>query len=179
MSFVVNLAYIEHPFGSVLQKRLHEQVLSCDQNLSLVHTSDINITTYLSLVSTSWSIEHLVFPQFKRTPHHEVLTALAYVVMLVSLEWTRLKAICTYLLQHLFLGIHATGPFAHLFRGVVEQSYIFHVMDYALCLTESKQSFCTKHVSRGGPEPGSSASQIISCSLQFYILGMLLSKYIF
>ena len=28
-----------------------------------------------------------------------------------------------------FAGIYATGPFAYLFHGVVEQNYIFHVMD--------------------------------------------------
>ena len=51
----------------------------------------------------------------------------------------------------LYTGIYATGPFAHLFHGVVEQSYIFHVMDYALCLTRSKEELCTKPPERGGP----------------------------
>lgn len=29
------------------------------------------------------------------------------------------------------VAIYATGPWAHLFQGTVEQNYIFHVMDYA------------------------------------------------
>ena len=41
-----------------------------------------------------------------------------------------------------FIGIYARGPQAHLIRGVVEQNYIFHVMDYALCLSESKKNIC-------------------------------------
>ena len=42
----------------------------------------------------------------------------------------------------LFAGIHSQGPQAHLLRGVVEQNVIFHVMDYALCLSESKKAIC-------------------------------------
>ncbi|XP_031549411.1 alkaline phosphatase-like [Actinia tenebrosa] len=48
------------------------------------------------------------------------------------------------------VGIYATGPGAYLFHGVVEQHYIFHVMDHALCLTSSKQDKCFKHGMRGG-----------------------------
>ena len=29
------------------------------------------------------------------------------------------------------VGIFATGPYAHLFSGVVEQNYIYHVMAFA------------------------------------------------
>ena len=47
-------------------------------------------------------------------------------------------------------GVFADGPGAYLFHGVVEQQYVFHVMDYALCLSESKQKSCEKHVTRGG-----------------------------
>ena len=47
-------------------------------------------------------------------------------------------------------GICADGPGAYLFHGVVEQQYIFHVMDHALCLSDSKQGTCDKHVTRGG-----------------------------
>ena len=47
-------------------------------------------------------------------------------------------------------GVLATGPGAYLFHGVVEQQYVSHVMDYALCLSESKQKSCEKHVTRGG-----------------------------
>ncbi|KAG8182044.1 hypothetical protein JTE90_013974 [Oedothorax gibbosus] len=35
--------------------------------------------------------------------------------------------------------IYATGPMAHLFRGVVEQSYVPHVMAYAACIGRNKQ----------------------------------------
>ena len=42
----------------------------------------------------------------------------------------------------LSVGIYARGPRAHLLHGVVEQNAIFHVMDYALCLSESKQTIC-------------------------------------
>lgn len=34
------------------------------------------------------------------------------------------------------VAAYATGPMAHLVRGVVEQNYLFHVIDYALNLTE-------------------------------------------
>ncbi|XP_067051441.1 alkaline phosphatase-like isoform X2 [Acropora muricata] len=50
------------------------------------------------------------------------------------------------------VGIYADGPGAYLFHGVVEQQYIFHVMDHAMCLSESKQGSCNKHVTRGGPD---------------------------
>ena len=49
-----------------------------------------------------------------------------------------------------FAGVFAEGRGAYLFHGVVEQQYVFHVMDYALCLSESKQKSCEKHVNRGG-----------------------------
>ncbi|XP_071040594.1 alkaline phosphatase, tissue-nonspecific isozyme [Parasteatoda tepidariorum] len=35
--------------------------------------------------------------------------------------------------------IYATGPMAHLFRGVVEQNYVAHVMAYAACIGRNKQ----------------------------------------
>ena len=49
-----------------------------------------------------------------------------------------------------FAGVFAEGRGAYLFHGVVEQQYVFHVMDYALCLSESKQKSFEKHVNRGG-----------------------------
>ncbi len=45
-------------------------------------------------------------------------------------------------------GVYADGPGAYLFHGVVEQQYVFHVMDHALCLSSSKQKSCDKHVKR-------------------------------
>jgi len=56
------------------------------------------------------------------------------------------------------VGIYADGPGAYLFHGVVEQQYIFHVMDHAMCLSESKQGSCDKHVARGGKRTTSSKS---------------------
>ena len=49
-----------------------------------------------------------------------------------------------------FTGLFADGPGAYLFHGVFEQSYVFHVMDHALCLSSSKQKSCEKHVERRG-----------------------------
>lgn len=45
-------------------------------------------------------------------------------------------------------GIYADGPGAYLFRGVVEQPYIFHVMDHAMCLSDSKRDTCDRHPAR-------------------------------
>lgn len=41
-------------------------------------------------------------------------------------------------------GIYARGPRAHLLHGVMEQNAIFHVMDYALCLSDSKKKICAE-----------------------------------
>ena len=35
--------------------------------------------------------------------------------------------------------IYANGPMAHLFRGVVEQNYVAHVMAYAACIGRNKE----------------------------------------
>lgn len=45
------------------------------------------------------------------------------------------------------VGIYSRGPFSHLLRGVVEQSFIPHVMKYAACLgpAASKTSCNGKH----------------------------------
>eukprot|EP00795_Rhopilema_esculentum_P004737 gene4737-21036_t len=40
------------------------------------------------------------------------------------------------------VGVYARGPRAHLIHGVLEQNAIFHVMDYALCLSDSKKTLC-------------------------------------
>ena len=34
------------------------------------------------------------------------------------------------------VAAYATGPRSHFLRGVVEQNYLFQIMDYALNLTE-------------------------------------------
>lgn len=35
--------------------------------------------------------------------------------------------------------IYASGPMAHLFRGVVEQNYVAHIMAYAACIGRNKE----------------------------------------
>lgn len=61
------------------------------------------------------------------------------------------------------VGVYADGPGAYLVHGTVEQQYTFHVMDHALCLSDSKQETCDKHVARGGkPKPKSSGDRLIS-----------------
>ncbi|XP_071641872.1 alkaline phosphatase 4-like [Temnothorax longispinosus] len=34
------------------------------------------------------------------------------------------------------VGVYATGPYSHLFRGTFEQNYIAHVVAYAACLKD-------------------------------------------
>ena len=63
-------------------------------------------------------------------------------------------------------GIYADGPGAYLFHGVVEQQYIFHVMDHAMCLSESKQGSCDKHVARGGKRLTTSSKSLLGLEKQ-------------
>ena len=76
------------------------------------------------------------------------------------------KGNCTHCCPFILSGIYADGPGAYLFHGVVEQQYIFHVMDHALCLSESKQGSCDKHVTRGGPNTTPGSPTRISVSSQ-------------
>lgn len=68
------------------------------------------------------------------------------------------------------VGVFADGPGAYLFHGVVDQEYVFHVMDFALCLSESKQKLCVKHVDRGGPNPKSMAGPSSLATPSLYVL---------
>ncbi|CAH3023820.1 unnamed protein product [Porites evermanni] len=68
------------------------------------------------------------------------------------------------------VGVFADGPGAYLFHGVVEQQYVFHVMDYALCLSESKQKSCEKHVNRGGKPNSKSGSLSLSVPSLYSLL---------
>jgi len=68
------------------------------------------------------------------------------------------------------VGVFADGPGAYLFHGVVDQQYVFHVMDFALCLSESKQKLCVKHVDRGGPNPKSMAGPSSLATPSLYVL---------
>ena len=73
----------------------------------------------------------------------------------------------------MYIGIYANGPGAYLFHGVVEQQYIFHVMDHAMCLSDSKQGSCDKHVARGGPPRKSDGSKNQSFIAFIFVLGFL------
>ena len=76
-------------------------------------------------------------------------------------------------------GICADGPGTYLFHGVVEHLYIFHVMDHALCLSDSKQGTCDKHVTRGGPVTSdSSKTQVLKtkCLILTFALVSMFSK---
>ena len=72
--------------------------------------------------------------------------------------------------DYYFAGVFADGPGAYLFHGVVEQQYVFHVMDYALCLSESKQKSCEKHVTRGGKLKAKSGALPLSVPSLFSLL---------
>ena len=72
-----------------------------------------------------------------------------------------------------FLGIYSYGPQAHLLRGVVEQNVIFHVMDYALCLSESKKEICRAEGLL--PKQGSNNANYKTLSYALLVLSVLLS----
>ena len=76
----------------------------------------------------------------------------------------------TFLYVFLFAGVFADGPGAYLFHGVVEQQYVFHVMDYALCLSESKQKSCEKHVKREGKPKSKSGALPLSVPSLYSLL---------
>ncbi|XP_048578225.1 alkaline phosphatase isoform X2 [Nematostella vectensis] len=80
------------------------------------------------------------------------------------------------------VGIYADGPGAYLMHGVVEQNYIFHVMDHALCLSDSKQGTCTRHVTRGGapkttPRPPRGAASSLVPGLWMMILLSVMARF--
>ena len=78
-----------------------------------------------------------------------------------------------------FAGVFAEGRGAYLFHGVVEQQYVFHVMDYALCLSESKQKSCEKHVNRGGKPKSKSGSLPLSVPSLYSLLLISISYAVF
>ncbi|CAH3032323.1 unnamed protein product, partial [Porites lobata] len=77
------------------------------------------------------------------------------------------------------VGVFADGPGAYLFQGVVEQQYVFHVMDYALCLSESKQKSCEKHVNRGGKPKSKSGALSLSVHSLYSLLLISISYAVF
>ncbi|XP_073258297.1 alkaline phosphatase-like [Porites lutea] len=77
------------------------------------------------------------------------------------------------------VGVFADGPGAYLFHGVVEQQYVFHVMDYALCLSESKQKSCEKHVNRGGKPTSKSGALSLSVHSLYSLLLIAISYAVF
>ena len=46
------------------------------------------------------------------------------------------------------VAIFAGGPWAHLFAGVVEQNYIYHVIDHATKLARTLRASCSRSVGR-------------------------------
>lgn len=46
---------------------------------------------------------------------------------------------------------------------------MFHVMDHALCLSDSKQKSCEKHVKRGG-KPKTSGARMLSVGPPYALL---------
>ena len=72
----------------------------------------------------------------------------------------------TNILKYL-IGIFAEGPGAYLFHGVVEQQYIFHVLDHALCLSQSKQNSCFRLGDRRQMDINSAANEKLSISSMF------------
>ena len=77
----------------------------------------------------------------------------------MAIQWNVYKKSTLVLIQE--WGLARLKCFS-LFHGVVEQQYIFHVMDHALCLSDSKQETCDKHVTRGGPlKSDSSKTQVL------------------
>ena len=58
--------------------------------------------------------------------------------------------------------IFAKGPFAHLFTGVHEQSYIPHAMAYAACISPFGNNYCSGN---SGPQAGLSFGLFVSLLL--------------
>ena len=77
-----------------------------------------------------------------------------------------------------FTGVFADGPGAYLFHGVVEQQYVFHVMDYALCLSESKQKSCEKYLTRGGKPHSKSGTNTLTVP-SLYVLLLIVALWLF
>lgn len=47
------------------------------------------------------------------------------------------------------VGVFAIGPYAHLFQGIQEQTYMAHVFSYALCMTPyAHQAHCAESATR-------------------------------
>ena len=91
----------------------------------------------------------------------------------------RKRVITIILIFSFFAGVFADGPGAYLFHGVVEQQYVFHVMDYALCLSESKQKSCEKHVNRGGKPTSKSGALSLSVHSLYSLLLIAISYAVF
>ena len=87
-----------------------------------------------------------------------------------ALLLTLAKSLCCFSYHCYFAGVFAEGRGAYLFHGVVEQQYVFHVMDYALCLSESKQKSCEKHVNRGGKPKSKSGALPLSVPSLYSLL---------
>ena len=74
-------------------------------------------------------------------------------------------------------GIYARGPQAHLVRGTVEENVIFHIMDYALCLSDSKKKLCeSKGLLNTGINKDTTIGLILGISLG--LIGLMVVMYL-
>ena len=55
---------------------------------------------------------------------------------------------------------------------------MFHVMDHALCLSESKQKSCEKHVNRGGKPKSKSGAYMLSVP-SLFVLFLIVALWLF
>ena len=94
-------------------------------------------------------------------------------------DWVARGWLLSFCFFFFFAGVFADGPGAYLFHGVVEQQYVFHVMDYALCLSESKQKSCEKHVNRGGKPTSKSGALSLSFHSLYSLLLIAISYAVF
>ena len=94
-------------------------------------------------------------------------------------DWVARGWLLSFYFFFFFAGVFADGPGAYLFHGVVEQQYVFHVMDYALCLSESKQKSCEKHVNRGGKPTSKSGALSLSVHSLYSLLLIAISYAVF
>ena len=68
--------------------------------------------------------------------------------------------------------IHAQGPHAHLIHKTHEQSYIAHVLMYAMCIGEYRQEYCHVEnvINSASVLPGKYQSLYVLCCLFSWIV---------
>ena len=68
--------------------------------------------------------------------------------------------------------IYATGPMAHLFTGVHDQSYVAHVLSYASCVGENKEH-CEEEEKEKEKPPTCGAPNITSWNVLIFVSAIL------